>query len=414
MDEQKLNDALKRCLSGAELSQDSMRQVLQKARDERPVHSKPRLAFVLAAVLTLLLACGAVAASMGVFGQFGRSDNGTEAKMQALDQEAQTYAETQELPTAIPAAPESTMLTDYDMLLAHQQQKAIRVTLNQAYCTDDRLYISYTLTDPTFKMFFGTGKPSGFSTFTLEAEGKPFIKSQITSNRHLGKLAGQWFESNPEGWFVYDSFALGDGAFLEDGTYLSILEGESSWPDNDATRIGYMVVELPKSLPAGDSLTFCVDVFYGTSVFLQSAGDLYSAPIDTANTRNRLSFTISKTGKTQSVTGQAAFPSYHADAQLTASNVELYGKVILSDCPQAWLNGWNENDGAETVTDRILDYQLVVNGTAFDSTDSGFFVNAQGQLEIQLQFAPVNLYNLALRPVYADSGPHAAEDIPIQ
>ena len=414
MDEQKLSDALKRCLSGAELSQDSMRQVLQKAHEERPAHSKPRLAFVLAAVLTLLLACGAVAASMGVFGQFGRSDNGTEAKMQALDQEAQTYAETQELPTAAPAAPESTMQTDYDMLLAHQQQKAIRVTLNQAYCTDDRLYISYTLTDPTFKMFFGTGKPSGIKDYYIETPGRTYAETWTPGNEYLGIYGNAWFERNPDGWFAYDFFRMLDDITLADGTSLPILEGDSKAINGDHVSVGYLTLKLPEKLPEGDELEVVMKISYGTTVASQDAQGVRLASIHVDDSIKSLFFTISKTGKTQSVTGQATFPSYHAEAQLTASNVELYGKVILSDCPQAWLNGWNENDGAEAVTDRILDYQLVVNGTAFDSTDGGFFVNAQGQLEIQLQFAPVNLYNLALRPVYADSGPHAAEDIPIQ
>lgn len=125
MRENELRRALQGSLSGVTFDPARQRAVLAEMKGEKPVKRKMTWAFALVMAL-VLLGGTALAAGLGLFGQFAQSaDESKAVQLNQLESLAQTYDERQ------------TVTVD---------GQDVTVTLRQAYCDGVRLFYSYELT----------------------------------------------------------------------------------------------------------------------------------------------------------------------------------------------------------------------------------------------------------------------------
>lgn len=136
----KLHAAADDCLSGVARMPSQKKAVMgriESRKFNRAGIRRPRMAIVLAAVMTLMLASAAVAAGLGLFGLLrdGLEDEMNYNRLGLLEEAAVTIGQT-------------TAIQDYGEL-----------TIDQAYCDGQRLYYSYTIrkNDSLASLYLGDG-----------------------------------------------------------------------------------------------------------------------------------------------------------------------------------------------------------------------------------------------------------------
>ena len=125
MNEQALSRALKNCLSGVTFDQARQQTVLEYMEGGKT--ASRRLSFVMAVLVSLLLLGGtALAAGLGLFGQFAqeKSTGASTSQLNLLENVAMAYDQTR------------TLIVDGE---------TVQLTLHQAYCDGVRLYYSYEI-----------------------------------------------------------------------------------------------------------------------------------------------------------------------------------------------------------------------------------------------------------------------------
>ena len=98
VDEKKLGNALKACLSDSEFPLERRQAVLRAIRkEEKVVKKKISAALVFAIVLTLVVGGAALAANLGVFGQSVNNDDNEQSvgRLEKLENASATYNDTQ-------------------------------------------------------------------------------------------------------------------------------------------------------------------------------------------------------------------------------------------------------------------------------------------------------------------------------
>lgn len=403
LNEHKLSQALEQRLSGADFPAARQREVLKRIKGENGMKFKHTVALVCVVILTLALAGCALAAALGLFGQFGSRNSGSEQRLMKLDEAAVAMNESISLSAPETAAPAVQPQTLYDQLVARQHGRTFDLTLNQAYCDGNKLYYSYTLTTNALESGGGEGVPTGFDHWDMEEPGKRYsevwsVDGEETNNAIIAAL-----DAYESAWYARDTFGIGDGASLSDGTPLNILDGDQTFVD-ERTIQGYQEVELPDGLPQSDTLEIEMNVLYGTSVYHQDAQGVRWAHVAQPENRGilRIPFTVSRTGSTAALGGQARFAAYTVNISLLVSDVDISGKAVIA-CPEEWARAVNAFDTG--IADFILDYQLIADGTALPNQDGGIWIREDDMLEIGLRYdLPQSLEALALRPSYAKAG----------
>ncbi len=415
MNEERLRSALKACLSNASFPDERQREVLSQMGGERVLKRKVSLALVCAVILSLALAGVAIAAALGVFGQFGTTDEQRSERLQRLDTAAETIGAA--VSVSAPEAREqpAEAQTDYDRLLARQYGRSFELTLEQAYCDGSKLYFSYTLQYSAPEMETGEGKPSGFEQWDIENPGQRYEEVWSHDDPTLDESIISWLDGHESGWYAYDSVGLGDGARLSDGTPLNIQDREDQQVDETTIR-GYQEVELPEGFE-GDTLEIELSVLYGTSVFYQDGTGVYWAHVAQPENRGilRIPFTVSPSGTATGLSGEGAFEEYSARASLLVSDVDISGDVVI-DCPEAWkehITDWVEGVSG---TEYVISYSLYTSdGQRMPNRDGSFWINEEGKLVINVRYDRTeSTEGLRLRPEYSESGERESEDIALK
>jgi len=390
MNEDKLRQALKESLTDFPAAR--QQAVIRQIRGEDRMKRKISAALAFTMVLTLLMAGAALAAALGVFGQLA----GDSAELQRLEEHAvDVNAETAFKPVFSP--PEASE-TDYDRLLATQYDRRFTLSIQQAYCDGNRLYYSYTLQTDPVRTFEGEGMPTGVKNWYMEEIGKRY--EDIWSNADEARDAAIRQKLSEGKWYAYETWGLGDGAQLADGTNLNILD--SSERMEDGVLLGYQEVALPSGFAPGDTLTFEVSVLYGMHLVHQDETGVRAEHIVPPENRGILRFpvTIDLNGTSRCLTGAAAFPRYTAEASLLMSDVSITGTVRLR-CPSEWTLAWDD-PARKALDDCILGYVLSADGQLLPNQDGGLRIAEDGLLEIGLHFdLPAQSSPLALCPEYA-------------
>lgn len=415
MNDEKLRHAMQVCLSGATFAPARQEAVLAavKGVQSKTMNRKVSYTLVLAVMLGLLMTGGAVAAGLGIFGQLaGKDSAGAPAyELNRLEEAAAVYniQTSPDIPES--SEPAAQPQTDYETLLNAFEAQSLpyTLTLNQAYCDSERLSFSYTLEMADMIWYRGEGMPTGMDGAGDFTPGKTYGEMCHDDTDGVDAIIASWLDSHDASWIARAWVGMVDGADLEDGTYMTPIEGESL--ESTATRrTGFYTVKLPAGYEPGDSVTFVLSTRTYVQMIAQNDEGVYlyfDFPIKTQSH----AFTIPVGGNIVGMHGEARFEHYSATAQVSLSQITVAGQVTL-DVPSAWTASFGQNGDGEPAEDRILDYQLVAAGQELHNYGSGIGLTEDGKLTISIQCdIPYSGVALYLRPVYAISGPHPEEDI---
>ena len=436
MTDEKLRRAMQVCPSGVTFSPARREAVLRavKGAQSQTVHRKVSYTLVLAVVLALLMTGGAVAAGLGLFGQFA-SQEGSSAPQYELDhleEYATVYDAVLTPATQSTAAPAAEAETDYDRLMAMHERLAsgFTVTLNQAYCDGERLSFSYTLELQEVGWMRGEGLPTGVDftggwhedkslletcCWKYQSEWGPVDERALYKDEWIIPVDEpylrtriEWLDAHDSSWIADTSAGNGDGVDLADGTYLTPIEGDRTRVSDTLVK-GFYTVRMPEGYKTGDELTFYFRAGVYTSIYYQDSEGF--SRVSVAETSADYPFTITVGGSLVGLHGEAAFDQYAAEARISLSQVTVTGQVTL-DVPAGWTANFGQNDDRGPEEDHILTYQLVAAGQALHNYDNSLRLTEDGRLVIGIQCdIPYSGVALYLRPVYSISGPHPDEDI---
>ena len=167
MSEQTLSNALKHVLSGVRFDPARQQAVLAYVKGERIMKRKLTVLFA-AVIAAMLLAGTALAAGLGLFGQFaGEQEGESSIQLGLLEHLATTVDETKTLTAG---------------------GREVTLTLRQAYCDGHRLYYSYEITGAS--VGDGADLPDGSSTMIYDS-GERELEG--------GAVAGYQMVELPEG-----------------------------------------------------------------------------------------------------------------------------------------------------------------------------------------------------------------------
>ena len=305
VDEKKLGNALKACLSDSEFPLERRQAVLRAIRkEEKVVKKKISAALVFAIVLTLVVGGAALAANLGVFGQSVNDQQNEQSvgRLEKLENASATYNDTQAAQAPEQTATEAPK-TVYDELMASLYNRRFNLTLNQAYFDGYKLYYSYTLTSDCKTGFItGDGMPTGFEKWDDTQEGK-FVGHYSLYDDNMNQEVVTYFSAHPKGYIAFESMGVGDGAAMN-GKPLMILDSGSEMV-NEYTIQGYQEVERPDGFEPTDEIEIEMSILYGMSVYCQDENNVYFSHLMTPENRGifRLPFKVKLNGLTFSFSG---------------------------------------------------------------------------------------------------------------
>lgn len=406
VDEKKLGNALKACLSDSEFPLERRQAVLRAIRkEEKVVKKKISAALVFAIVLTLVVGGAALAANLGVFGQSVNDQQNEQSvgRLEKLENASATYNDTQAA-----QAPEQTTTeapkTVYDELMASLYNRRFNLTLNQAYFDGYKLYYSYTLTSDCKTGFItGDGIPTGFEKWDDTQEGK-FVGHYSLDDDNMNQEVVTYFSAHPKGYIAFESMGVGDGAAMN-GKPLMILDSGSEMV-NEYTIQGYQEVEMPDGFEPTDEIEIEMSILYGMSVWAQDEKNVYHEYMMTPENRGifRLPFKVKLNGQTETYTGSVTTSAYSAQATVRVSDVDISGEVVF-DAPE-WAAAFEasadgkQKTGETYINDHtFVDYTLVADGVELQNRDGAFGVNKDGKFFVGIRYdLPESMNSMVLVP----------------
>lgn len=406
MDEQKLKDALKACLSDASFSPERQQTVLRAVRKDEPVvKRKISAALVFAIVMLLAVGGAAIAAGFGVFGQSSQ-DTGNEqsaTRLEHLEAASATLDDTQAAQAPDASEPFAQPQTVYDEMVANLHARRFNLTLNQSYCDANKLYYAYTLTTnaPLF-WYEGEGAPTGIDEWITQEEGK-YVDHYTQSREEDQSRYTSFFAAHPVGYIGRETMGLGDGADL-DGEPLIILDSGETVID-DYTIQGFQEVEMPEGFTPDGDIEIELTILYGVDLAYQDEKNVYMGRIVTPEDRGtlRLNFTVPLVGQADTYMGTVTTSAYSATAMVTVSDVDISGEVVF-DAPE-WVAAFenasaaNMNGDSSAAPAYIYDYNLIAGGEEYPNLDGAFGVNADGQFVVGIRYdLPADMSSMQLRP----------------
>ena len=402
MDERKLKDALRACLTGADFPPERRQAVLRAVRGRNEVVKRKLSVAMAFAIVMMLVLCGAaIAAGLGVFGQAANDAGNRQsaARLDRLEDAAAAVNDTQaaQAPSAAPAQPR----TVRDTMLTSLYGRRFSLTLNQSYCDGRKLYYAYTLTtNAPLAWYEGEGMPTGFDSWDMQAQGR-YAQHYTNGDEDTQARYVSFFDAHPLGYIGKESMCVGDGAAMN-GEPLIILDSGETIVDA-CTIQGYQEVELPEGFTPEGDLSIELTILCGASVYCQDESSVYWAHVATPENRGilRLPFTVPLNGQTETLSGTVVTGAYSAAATVRVSDVDISGEVIW-DAP------------ARAAADMPLcDYTLVADGVEYRNLDGACGVNADGQCFLRVRYdLPGSTGSLTLRPT--DSGIAGTEDAPTE
>lgn len=392
VNEPKLQEALKTCLSETDFPQERQWAVLRAVRkDEQDVKKKLSVALICVIVLMLALGGMALAASLGVFGMAGKTNQQSARRLALLEEEADTLNTAQNVQA--PSAPEETHQPQnlYEELLSGLYARRFELTVNQSYSDGRKLYYAYTLTtNEPLQWVTGDGAPEGIQEWYMQAEGA-YVQNFSQNDEADERRFAAFFSDHPVGYIARETMALGDGAYLA-GQALNILDSGEAWVD-ECTLQGYQEVLLPEGFaPEDGNARIELTVMYGAAVTYQDEANVYCAHITTPENRGILpiTFTVPVNGSSKTCTGQVSTATYSAVATIRLSDVDVSGQIVFEGEMPA------------------LAYDLLADGTLFPDLDGGIEEKPNGQTVMYVRYdLPQSINELSLVPVGTDAEPIA-------
>lgn len=402
MDERKLRDALKSCLSEADFPPERQQAVLWAIRkDERVVKRKMSVALVFAIVMVLAIGGAAIATGLGVFGQSVNDQQNEQSAVRLERLEDASVAVNDAPAVQAPSAPDTSAQTQTvrDAMLENLYGRRFNLTLNQTYFDGNKLYYTYTLTtNAPLAWYSGEDMPTGFDSWDMQEEGK-YAQHYMDADENTQRRIVAFFAAHPMGYIGRENMGVGDGADMN-GEPLTILDSGRTAVD-DTTIQGFQEVAMPEGFTPEDEIQIELTILYGVSVYYQDENNVYQTRIATPENRGifRLPFTVTLNGQTETITGTVATSTYGAAATVTISDVDISGEVVF-DAPE-WASAFAANtEGKHPMTmPYINSYTLVADGVEYRNLDGAYGVNADGQFVVRIRYdLPESRNSMTLRP----------------
>lgn len=352
-------------------------------KDEIVVKKKISVSFVLVMMLLFLMASAALAAGFGLFGQLSSGDHADE-RLPELEQVAEVL--------------ESTMTTN----------DGVVIEICQAYYEGDRVFVSYRLTGNTESAVLHEGVPDR-DDIVWDFEEEMICSETWTSDRPEVQRANEWLDGKSPRWAEVHVVGIDDGIYLDDDTYLDIINGEDQYQP-DGTIVGWKECVISKDSQA-DQLTFKIPLRRGYTIEQQN-GPTYRRSY-TGSTDGAITFTLARNEHYTALKGSNTAADYQAVAAMEQGLVDLKGTITVT-CPAVW--GTQITTMEDHGADMILSWNLYQNGVLISNEGTeGVRCIAETTLEYQLLYPHMaNLDSLTLVPEYTRSGEHMDEALTMQ
>lgn len=382
---QSIRAAIDSCTRGIDEAPSLQFRIARKAKGEKPMVKKISTAMILAIVLILASMAAALAAGLGLFGQLAQDERNEDGRLSVLENMSETL---------------SASLTTED---------GITIEISQAYYEGNRVFMAYRLSGNLYSVELHEGAPEGSYPWTDELENTVAADCFVNDVPELQRL-NAWLDGKGQRWGVSLEAALHDGLSLEDGTYLDIIGGDNVIRE-DGCVIGWKECEIPKDR-IEDTLTFKAVLFRGKSLIFQDGSTcrrLYERGEST-----EIRFTLRHNDRITCLKGIAETDAYEAQAELSSGRIDTKGSVRLT-CPKAWVKIWDTWENEEQL-DIITDWALYRSGTPVQGNGTESIAIADEQtLVFSLLFSRMDsLENASLVPIYAQTGEHPNEGIPLE
>lgn len=373
--------AIDDCLSGVQALPSVRADVLNQVRGEVKVKKKFSVGIIFAVLLILLMAGAAVAAGLGLFGQIGEA-LGSDTRLSGLDA------------VSVPVG------------LTFTTEDGVTVTIEQAYYDGSRIFISYREEGPYDVMSLGEGRPevdNWDGEWPGEVYGQSFASDSPNHSvmvEHLDGSAPRWAKTSYVN--IHDGLQIGE-------EYLDIIGGDT-WHTEDGALVGWKECIVPEEL-AAEEVTFLLGTFTTNTTCYQDETGLYLHRGKRSETVWH-PFTVKRDNTPgQKLNGAAAGSDWSAEAELTASVIDVRGEIVLR-CPQSWVEierTWENPEG----TDYIGDWHVYMDDR-WVKTEGVEWVSSA--VDGQLTFGVISkldgaLQEMKLVPVYSRSGEHVEEAI---
>lgn len=351
----------------------AVRQTLANLEGEREVQprmkKKMTFAVALAAALTALLACTALAAGMGAFGKVAElwSSRGEGAYMATLDEKSVEIGQTQVV------APDG----------AYPE---VRLTLAQSYYDGENLTISYEAT--------GLGHAIDYAWRPTQEElaqmddvgvfGLTGDEGLDLDGAFVQAMADTAAKEGCAGAAVYNTY-LGDGVHLA-GTeqYLDLSMSEDAQLE-DGTSVGMREFQtpLPDAARAQDEVAMDVTVYRNVEWHYYDGEHWYYAWDLAGRQENRVTFTVPKNTEetVNTLTAYQAFDGYTVDAQVSVTGVKI-GATLTTDGRRCMAAVWEDTKPGD-----LYDFTIYVNGEKAKMLSGEGELLEDGRTQLRLEFA---------------------------
>lgn len=360
------------------------RRVLANAKGEEPMGKKISVLMILVIALTIVSMTAALAAGLGLFGELAQSQ-GADDRLPALEEASESV---------------SASLTTED---------GITIEIDQAYYEGDRVFMSYRMSGNHASAELHEGAPEGEYPWQLELENTIAAETFGNDVPELQRL-NAWLDGKGQRWGISSYATVHDGLYLEDGTYLDIIGGDS-YVQEDGSITGWKECKIPKDRLA-DTLTFKTVLFRGREVIFQDGATYKSFYEGLGNTD--VFFTLNRNSRYEYLKGSFQQEQYQASAEFALGKVDLKGTVHLT-APEAWVKAWMDWESEEKL-DMIMDWNLYQNGKLIGTAGVQSIREAGTQdIEFDLLYPhTASAAGLTLVPDYSQSGEHPEEAIRLE
>ena len=377
-----IHQAVNHRLSGVQYDPWLAQRVIETAKGEKPVKKKISMTLILALTLMLMVSV-ALAAGLGLFGQMAEHDD-ADARLGTLDSLSQK------------------------MDIGITTEDGITVAIEQAYYEGNRVFIAYRESGNLFSADLHEGTPPADTPWDWEE--KDFIYSQnMASEAPQERKVIEWLNGEGQRWAECRNASLHDGLSLADGTYLDIVNGDTTWLE-DGTVIGWKECEIPE-----DRLTDTLDfkaVLFRTATIKFQDGTTFRSHTDRGE-QTDIPFTLQQNKQFTYLEGSFTGSDYSVRAEFVQGQIDLRGTLTMT-CPEAWVTVWNTWENPDSID--MIEHWVLYDGETEISSAGTQAIGAEGtdtMLCEQLYPCQQDTSKLRLVPVYTQSGLHPEEAIPL-
>ncbi|HPJ03636.1 MAG TPA: DUF4179 domain-containing protein [Candidatus Limiplasma sp.] len=369
---------------------------------------KLSLSMAMIIAISILLVGAAIAASLGVFGQFAELPYGS-GELENLEENAAVYGETQTIDPTASGEDAAGAQDVYTAVLERQGNRTIQFTLEQGYFDGNKVAISYTIHEPDkAEPVFGEGLPTGDIPWDMEMEGGSYVADLWPPD------ALAYLDTQEPVYVIVDYAVLGDGLFLADGTPLeNATSDEQTNVDGDLQ--GYKTYQgVPEAWQDADSIDVYCNILYGSQIIYQDDTGYKVAWIanPSQNEAAQLTFTLSRNSELTQLSGAVEFAQYSAKAEVELSQAGATSTITM-ECPQSWVNV-TTGEG-ETADEYVSYYQLYADDVKCPFTSGAVKDEDATHLVFMDEFSlPESYETLVLVPVYYNAGENWDEAITLQ